>query len=78
MSVFAGTLTKLRVPLIIRWNGGRKKERQRKREKVKTISTMREEMYTVVQLRWTLENWELKYCKCYCIVPHIMSFLIDF
>lgn len=23
-------------------------------------------------------NWEFKYCKCYCIVLHIMLFLIDF
>lgn len=24
------------------------------------------------------KNWEFKYCKCYCIVLHIMLFLIDF
>lgn len=36
-------------------------------------------LYTVVKLRLdSHKNWEFKYCKCYCIVLHIMLFLIDF
>lgn len=40
-----------------------------------------ERKYTVYCCKITLDshkNWETKYCKCYCIVLHIMLFLIDF
>lgn len=40
-----------------------------------------ERKYTVYCCKIMLDshkNWEFKYCKCYCIVLHIMLFLIDF